>query len=94
MNKKEKDRLAILSLQGEYKVGFEFTELYGAETNYKLESLLFHIMAMYIKNKNGVFLNIDAFIFCFYLFTLFKSSLYIFTAFSSCSRLSVSKSFA
>ena len=37
-NKKEKDRLAILSLQGEYKVSFEFTELYGAETNYKLDS--------------------------------------------------------
>ena len=30
-NKKEKDRLAILSLQGEYKVSFEFTELYGAK---------------------------------------------------------------
>ena len=71
-NKKEKD-LAILSLQGEYKVSFEFTELYGAETNYKLDSpykswgteivialentedfiSLQHIMAMYIKNKNG-----------------------------------------
>jgi len=72
-NKKEKDRLAILSLQGEYKVSFEFTELYGAETNYKLDSpykswgteivialentedfiSLQHIMAMYVKNKNG-----------------------------------------
>lgn len=37
-NQKEMDRLAILSMQGEYKVSFEFTELYGADKNYKLDS--------------------------------------------------------
>ncbi len=37
-NKKEMDRLAILSMAGEYKVSFEFTELYGSTKDYKLDN--------------------------------------------------------
>tara|TARA_A200000113_G_scaffold13904_1_gene12639 strand:- start:555 stop:1622 length:1068 start_codon:yes stop_codon:yes gene_type:complete len=37
LDKKDKDRLAILSMVGEYKVGFEFLETFGSENNYKLD---------------------------------------------------------
>ena len=37
LNKKNKDRLAILSMVGEYRVGFEFLETFGSEDNYKLD---------------------------------------------------------
>ena len=32
-NKKDKDRYAILSMIGEYRANFEFTEMYGAPTD-------------------------------------------------------------
>ena len=38
LNNKDKDRLAILSMVGEYRVGFEFLETFGSEKNYKLDS--------------------------------------------------------
>jgi len=38
ISKKEMDRLAILSMSGEYKVSFEFTEMYGAKAKYKIDS--------------------------------------------------------
>jgi hypothetical protein len=37
LDKKDKDRLAILSMVGEYRVGFEFLETFGSENNYKLD---------------------------------------------------------
>ena len=37
LDKKDKDRLAILSMVGEYRVGFEFLETFGSEDNYKLD---------------------------------------------------------
>ena len=37
LNNKGKDRLAILSMVGEYRVGFEFLETFGSEKNYKLD---------------------------------------------------------
>lgn len=37
LDKKDKDRLAILSMVGEYKVGFEFLETFGSKNNYKLD---------------------------------------------------------
>ena len=37
-NKKDQDRLAILSMTGEYKVSFEFNELYGSKPNYALDN--------------------------------------------------------
>ena len=37
-NKKEKDRFAILSMIGEYRANFEFTEMYGAAPKYALDS--------------------------------------------------------
>tara|TARA_Y100000816_G_C26077460_1_gene567355 strand:- start:545 stop:1657 length:1113 start_codon:yes stop_codon:yes gene_type:complete len=37
LKKKEKDRLAILSMTGEYKVSFEFNEMFGSSPNYKLD---------------------------------------------------------
>ena len=37
LDKKTKDRLAILSMVGEYRVGFEFIETFGSEDNYKLD---------------------------------------------------------
>ena len=37
LNKQDKDRLAILSMVGEYRVGFEFLETFGSENNYKLD---------------------------------------------------------
>ena len=36
-NKKDKDRHAILSMIGEYRANFEFTEMYGAPTDYPLD---------------------------------------------------------
>ena len=36
-DKKEKDRLAILSMIGEYRANFEFTEMFGAKSNYALD---------------------------------------------------------
>ena len=38
LTKKERDRLSILALSGEYKVSFEFTELYGSKPEYELDS--------------------------------------------------------
>lgn len=37
-NKKEKDRLAILAMSGDYKANFEFTEIFGRKSNYKLDN--------------------------------------------------------
>jgi hypothetical protein len=37
LDKKDKDRLAILSMVGEYRVGFEFLETFGSANNYKLD---------------------------------------------------------
>ena len=37
-NKKDKDRYAILSMIGEYRANFEFTEMYGAPTDYSLDT--------------------------------------------------------
>lgn len=37
-NKKEKDRLAILAMAGNYKANFEFTEIFGSNPNYKLDN--------------------------------------------------------
>ena len=37
LDKKDKDRLAILSMVGEYRVGFEFLETFGSKNNYKLD---------------------------------------------------------
>lgn len=37
LGKKEKDRLAILSMAGSYKANFEFLETYGSQFNYKLD---------------------------------------------------------
>jgi hypothetical protein len=37
LDNKSKDRLAILSMVGEYRVGFEFLEIFGSEINYKLD---------------------------------------------------------
>ena len=37
LDKEDKDRLAILSMVGEYKVGFEFLETFGSKNNYKLD---------------------------------------------------------
>ena len=36
-NKKNKDRHAILSMIGEYRANFEFTEIYGAPIDYRLD---------------------------------------------------------
>ena len=36
--KKEKDRFAILAMAGDYKAGFEFTEIFGSNPNYKLDN--------------------------------------------------------
>jgi len=36
-DKKDKDRHAILSMIGEYRANFEFTEMYGAPTDYPLD---------------------------------------------------------
>ena len=36
--KKTKDRLAILSMAGEYKANFEFTEIFGSNPNYSLDN--------------------------------------------------------
>lgn len=36
--KKEKDRLAILSMAGNYRANFEFTEIFGSNPNYKLDN--------------------------------------------------------
>ena len=38
LNNKARDRLAILSMVGEYRVGFEFLETFGSEINYKLDN--------------------------------------------------------
>jgi len=38
LDKKSKDRLAILSMVGQYKVSFEFIETFGSEKNYKLDN--------------------------------------------------------
>ena len=37
-SKKEKDRLAILSMIGEFRSNFEFTEMFGSKFDYKLDS--------------------------------------------------------
>tara|TARA_Y100000768_G_scaffold387285_1_gene378091 strand:- start:1079 stop:2194 length:1116 start_codon:yes stop_codon:yes gene_type:complete len=37
LEKKNKDQLAILSMVGEYRVGFEFLETFGSKENYKLD---------------------------------------------------------
>tara|TARA_B100000902_G_scaffold376269_1_gene407146 strand:+ start:568 stop:1674 length:1107 start_codon:yes stop_codon:yes gene_type:complete len=37
-DKKEKDRFAILSLTGEFKSSFEFTEIYGSDSKYELDN--------------------------------------------------------
>jgi len=37
LDKKSKDRLAIMSMVGEYRVGFEFLETFGSEDNYELD---------------------------------------------------------
>ena len=37
-DKKNKDRYAILSMIGEYRANFEFTEIYGAPINYPLDT--------------------------------------------------------
>lgn len=37
-SKKAKDRLAILSMTGEYRANFEFTELFGSNPNYELDN--------------------------------------------------------
>tara|TARA_B100000035_G_scaffold143846_1_gene122474 strand:- start:1469 stop:2578 length:1110 start_codon:yes stop_codon:yes gene_type:complete len=37
-DKKSKDRLAILSMVGEYRVSFEFIETFGSRNNYKLDN--------------------------------------------------------
>ena len=37
-NKKQKDRLAILSMTGEYRANFEFTEMFGSDSNYELDN--------------------------------------------------------
>ena len=37
-DKKSKDRLAILSMVGEYRVSFEFIETFGSSINYKLDN--------------------------------------------------------
>ena len=36
--KKEKDRLAILSMAGDYRANFEFTEIFGSDPNYNLDN--------------------------------------------------------
>ena len=38
LDKKSKDRLAILSMVGEYRVSFEFIETFGSKNNYKLDN--------------------------------------------------------
>jgi len=38
LDKKSKDRLAILSMVGEYRVSFEFIETFGSKKNYKLDN--------------------------------------------------------
>ena len=38
LDKKSRDRLAILSMVGEYRVSFEFIETFGSENNYKLDN--------------------------------------------------------
>ncbi len=38
LDEKEKDRLAILSMAGEYRVSFEFLETFGSKNNYKLDN--------------------------------------------------------
>ena len=38
LDKKSKDRLAILSMVGEYRVSFEFIETFGSTNNYKLDN--------------------------------------------------------
>ena len=38
LDKKSKDRLAILSMVGEYRVSFEFIETFGSSINYKLDN--------------------------------------------------------
>ena len=38
LDKKSKDRLAILSMVGEYRVSFEFIETFGSNSNYKLDN--------------------------------------------------------
>ena len=38
LDKKSKDRLAILSMAGEYRVSFEFIETFGSKNNYKLDN--------------------------------------------------------
>ena len=37
LDKKNKDRMAILSMVGEYRVGFEFLETFGSRDNYRLD---------------------------------------------------------
>ena len=37
-NTKDKDRLAILAMAGDYKANFEFTEIFGSNPNYKLDN--------------------------------------------------------
>ena len=37
-SKKAKDRFAILSMTGEYRANFEFTELFGSDPTYKLDN--------------------------------------------------------
>ena len=37
-NKKDKDRIAILAMAGDYKANFEFTEIFCSNPNYKLDN--------------------------------------------------------